>query len=194
MENLPFTDVIAVDKSLKRALADGDFRTSDFDLVVIAVGDPVVELDVNRLLWEREGGRAVFAWVEPLGLGGHAIRIAGRRRGCLECTFRPIAEGGDSVVSFAAPGQDFSRKLTGCGSSFTPYGSADAVQTAMLASRLAVQALLEADAPPQVSSWRGTDALLAGYQVSARWKENGMLTVEGDEFAQEYCSVCGLTK
>jgi len=190
-ESLPFAEVQAVDKSLGRALADGDFRYSDFDLVVFAVGDPVVELDANRKLWPKVGSRVVFVWVDPLGLGGHAIRMAAGERGCLECTYRPMREGGDSLVSFAAPGQAFSRKLTGCGSSFTPYGSADAVQTAVLGARVVVETLLAGDVPSQVRSWKGNDAAMAGFKTSARWDEGGSLELDGGDYAQVQCPVCG---
>jgi hypothetical protein len=48
----------------------------DADLIVVAVGDETLERRLNRLL--AGGPPRLHAWVEPLGVGGHALPATSR--------------------------------------------------------------------------------------------------------------------
>lgn len=143
---LPFVKVTAIPNRLEEALACGAVRLAEFDVVVMATGNPTLEMAVDREVQAEPDLVAVYAWVEPLGLGGHAVRTVGGQPGCVECLYARDGESGlRSRAAFAGRDQQFDRSLTGCGSSHTPYGSVDALQSAAIASRLAIGALLAAD-------------------------------------------------
>jgi molybdopterin/thiamine biosynthesis adenylyltransferase len=198
--NLPYVRVTPVKDRIEDALVAGELHLENFDLVVLATGNPTVELEVNaRLRASAASPPAVFTWLEPLGLGGHALLTGnGKSSGCYECLYTPPEEGVggalDNRASFAAPGQRFGRALNGCGSLHTPYGSADALRTAALTARLVVDALLSEEAGNPLRSWKGDghDFGRAGFETSTRYAQ----TVEDLDarryaYATPRCAACG---
>lgn len=192
---LPFVKVTAVPRRLEEALLRGELRLADFDIVVVATGNPTFELAVDREVQAQPDLVGVYTWVEPLGLGGHAIRTVGGQAGCVECLYTRDSQSGlRSRVAFAGPYQEFNRSLTGCGSSYTPYGSVDALQSSAVASRLAIGALLAAhERVPTVVSWKGdSTAFQASYRLSPRHANTGLYTeLTPGEFRRHDCSACG---
>ncbi|MGH2530928.1 MAG: E2/UBC family protein [Thermomicrobiales bacterium] len=97
-------------------------------------------------------------------------------------------------AAFAAPGQLFGRALSGCGSLHTPFGSVDAVRTAALAARLAIDALTGTEPGNPLRSWKGDAAAFeaAGFRPSPRY---GASRDELDRQQYSYrsvrCPVCG---
>ena len=171
----PYLRVEPVVGHLSEALADGRVDLDAADLVVVAIGAPTVELDLNERLWASDSAPAtLFAWLEPLGLGGHALLTRpGHGPGCYECLHTPPTDRADPLhnrAAFAAADQDFSRATGGCGSLHTPYASADALRTATLAARLATDALTGHEGGSPIRSWRGdpTAFLAAGFQTTGR--------------------------
>jgi molybdopterin-synthase adenylyltransferase len=172
---LPFVRVRAIPKKIEVALAEGAIDLRAYDLVVFALGNPTVELALNEQIHAMgDGPMALFAWLEPLGIGGHALLVGNDRQGgCFECLYTP-PEGGDGGLAnraaFAAPGQSFGRALSGCGSLHTPYGSIDATRTANLAARLAIDALAGREGGNPLLSWKGDAAAFqaAGFRTSPR--------------------------
>lgn len=191
----PYLCVTPHKKQIEDLLQDEIIKLSDFDLIVCATGKHTIELYLNRLLHsEKNNPPTVFTWLEPYGIGGHALLTYPGKVGCLQCLFTLDNE--DLLCdrsAFAAPNQFFGRKNLGCGSSYTPYGSLDAQRTAQLAVRLALKAITEREQGSPILSWKGEseDFLAAGYKLSQRYK----LTCEQLE-AQKYsyiyskCSVC----
>lgn len=174
---LPYVQVTAITNTIEKALAEGSIQLSDYDLLVLAIGNPTVELDVNAQVHALEGGSAVvFTWLEPLGIGGHALLTHNAPGGgCFECLYTSSAGNEELLANraaFAAPGQSFGRALSGCGSLYTPYGAMDATRTAALAARLAVDALTGKEPGNPLLSWKGdaTDFLAQGFRLSSRFK------------------------
>lgn len=195
---LPYVRVTAVVTTLEAAVADGSVNIAVYDMLVLALGNPTVELAINAHLHAlRDGPPAVFTWLEPLGIGGHALlthKSAGG--GCFECLY--TAPGDQEVLenraAFAAPGQSFGRALSGCGSLHTPYGSVDAVQTAVLATRLALAALLGTETGNPLCSWKGAaDAFTAaGFRLSPRYEATeAELARHRYAYQSARCRVCG---
>lgn len=197
--SLPYTTVRAVTTTIEHGLADGTIELADYDLVVMALGNPTVELAINeRLHMHANMPIGILTWLEPFGIGGHALLVGNAREGgCFECLYRsPDAEAAPLAnrASFAAPGQVFGRALSGCGSLFTPYGSLDASRTAGLAVRLAVDALRGGEAGNPLLSWKGdsTDIEAAGFALSPRYDRG-----DDDLYRLRYayratdCPVCG---
>jgi len=199
---LPYARIQTIAERVEKALATSMFELSSYDLIVVALGDDTVSLYLNEILrTEANAPPVVFTWLEPYGIGGHALLIGNsNHKGCLECLFTPIS--GDEGLyynraSFAASGQSFAKDVSGCGSLFTPYGSTDALQTALLASRLATDALLGETCGNPLLSWKGNDRefIRAGFKLSNRYT-----LTEEDLYKQRYdyhnpkCPVCELAK
>lgn len=190
---------------IEPALHEGKLRLEDFDLVVVATGDPNVDRSINEFALRLPAAPPiVYTWLEPLGLGGHAALIArhepGRPRpaGCLDCLFTPAAEERAPTLcnraAFAAPGQSVTRELAACGNAFTPYGSLDAMRTAELAVRLVLQAMTGEVQGSLLRSWKGDPGEFrrAGHETSSRFQDPAeRLEHVGEEFAEPRCPVCG---
>ena len=199
--DLPYVDVEAIPTTIETALDKGTVRLSDYELVVCATGDPTGELALNeRLRAIPTGPASVYTWVEPYGIGGHALLVQPGHPGCFECLYTssdPEAPTLANRAAFAAApptGRTYGKALSGCGSLFTPYGSVDAAQSALAAVRLGVGALTGAiDGNPLVS-WTGDAAAFEaeGFAVTARHGRGAdALAAERLAYVAPDCPVCG---
>jgi len=195
---LPYVRVTAVVTTLEAAVADGSVNIAAYDMLLLALGNPTIELAINEHLHAlRDGPPAVFTWLEPLGIGGHALLTHNSAGGgCFECLY--TAPGDQEVLdnraAFAAPGQAFGRALSGCGSLHTPYGSVDAVQTAALATRLALAALLGTETGNPLCSWKGAADTFtaAGFRLSPRYEATeAELAHHRYTYQSTGCRICG---
>jgi molybdopterin/thiamine biosynthesis adenylyltransferase len=193
---LPYVRVSAVVLPIEVVLDRKAVALTDYDLVVLAIGNPTVELEINERL-HRAGRRGVFTWLEPFGIGGHALLVANDSDGgCFECLYTSLDETEQGLVNraaFAAPGQAFGRAFSGCGSLHTPYGSMDAVQTAGLAARLALDALTHREQGNPLRSWKGDgeEFLGAGFAVSERYRASAdELSRTQYAYRAPHCRVC----
>src|SRR6266567_57438 len=174
---LPYVQVTALSNTVEKALAEGSIQLADYDLLVLAIGNPTVELEINAQAHALRGGpTVVFTWLEPLGIGGHALLTRNAPGGgCFECLYTsPVGNEKflENRAAFAAPGQSFGRALSGCGSLYTPYGAMDAARTAAMAARLAVDALTGKEPGNPLLSWKGdaADFLAEGFRLSPRFR------------------------
>ena len=146
----------------------------------------------------KDGPPILFAWLDPLGIGGHAVLTGnGGKPGCFECLYTPPQETNEALhnrASFAAPNQTFRRSLAGCDSLHTPYGSIDAVQTAHLAARLVINTLIGKERDNRLRSWKGdADAFTAaGFHLAPRHQltENALAQLE-THYPSSRCRICG---
>lgn len=172
------------------------------DMVISALGHPTIERELNKRIWaDAKHPPALYAWLEPLGLGGHALLThvtgaEGPRPGCLDCLYwRPI-EGGaiQNRLAFAMSGAVYTRDMLGCGSRYLPYSDLDAQRTADLACRLALRAFQMEIAEATLLSWRGDARTFEreGFQVTRRHAEApGASELHETGFRREDCKVCG---
>jgi molybdopterin-synthase adenylyltransferase len=194
---LPYVNVQSIPLSVEVALAQGQLNLANYDLIVVATGNPTIELMINERLHTLGSATcAIFTWTEPLGLGGHALlvnnSVAG---GCFECLYTSPTDGYNLInrASFAGPGQSFGRALSGCGSLHTPYGSLDALQTAHLAARLAVDALTGKETGNPLCSWKGdaTSFMEANFRVSERYEHtDSQLRHQRYSYQSVLCRIC----
>lgn len=190
---LPGLQVIPVTESMETWLAWADLDS--YDGVMIAIGSPNSERAFNRSQWSRlkSGIPYVTTWLEPLGLGGHAQLTRAGQCGCLECLYTDAS--GEGLLypktTYTQAGQRISCNLTGCGGTFTPYSSLDAVQTATLAARLMLAALQGVDTP-SYSAWQGpaAPATQAGIATTP-WYAKADPGRAGQEYSRVRCPVCG---
>ena len=141
----------------------------------------------------------IFSWVEPLGIGGHALLILNQdKTGCYECLYTLNPEDQLDVLknraSFAAPKQFFGKRISCCGSTFTPYGSLDALQTAIITTRLCISALIGEEKNNPLISWKGDSTIFIqnGYKLSERYYMlNQKLIDLRYQYKSAHCKVCG---
>lgn len=202
-KNIPYLHTEAFPERIEELVDRQDFTLASYDLVVVALGNPTVEMYINDITTQlgAEAPLTVYAWVEPLGLGGHAL-LTGTEGGggCFECVFTSLHDPSEDRVrdrlAFAAPDQEFGRELAGCGSLHTPYGFIDAARTANLAVALGISALRGAERYNVAESWKGDSAIFEsqGFNISSRW------ALSDDEIKKHRrwrsnprCPVCGLS-
>ena len=197
-QQVPYITVKAVDTTIELALAARIVGFERYDLVVFAIGEPTIELRMNHLLAGlTKAPPAVFTWLEPLGIGGHALLVQPTSNGCLRCLFEDAYDpdiGLYNRAAFAAPGQFFGRDFSGCGSYFTPFSSLDASSTAVLASRLSMDALTGRELGNPLLSWKGeADEFTAqGFELSDRHRRSeGQLFDHRYAYRADGCAVCG---
>ena len=200
---IPYVDVAAVGESIHTAMASGAVDVSDFDLVICALGDPTIEMDLNEQLWSSLATPVVYSWVEPYGIGGHALLTRPGEQGCFECLYTLPGErstaGLANRAAFAGPppaGRTYGKALSGCGSLFTPYGSADAAQSALLAVRLGVGMLTGSVKGSPLLSWKGDATAFEreGFSVTGRHRKGAdQLDAERYGYVSQGCSICGTT-
>jgi len=170
----------------------------EMDLIIVALGEPTIELYLNERIYRKSSTPPViYSWIEPLGIGGHAILTNNDKEGCLQCLFTSPNEPNTRVSnrsSFVKPNQNVRRTMLGCGSAFTPYGSIDAVQTAIITTRLAVQVLRNEVEGNPLKSWKGfaNDLYVAGLESSPRFEQSLEQLLEGQHlYVTENCPICG---
>lgn len=194
----PHVQVYELPNTLEEALIEELIDISEVDLIIVATGDSSGEVFINKFLQDEiSAPPTVFTWLDPLGIGGHALLTLNKNRtGCFKCLLHRETLYGPMVnkASFAQSGQNFVKTMSGCSSAFTPFSSLDAVQTAVLATRLAVNVLMGKEEDNPLLSWKGNaeEFLSSGYKLSSRYLKS---TVE-DLYTYRYhykddsCPVC----
>lgn len=192
-----YAEVTSIPKKFQEARAAGEIKIESFDLIIAATGEATLELYLNEQLRAvPQAPPIIYSWLEPYGLGGHALLTWPTQAGCLQCLYTsndpdaPLA----NRALFAAPGQEFSVALSGCGSLHTPYASLDASQTAILAARLAVNALTGREKKSPLWSWKGDkrEFKAAGFKTGPRYKlPEETLRREATVYISAACPVCG---
>lgn len=199
---IPHVEVTPHAGTLESFLEKAPSRLREYDLIISALGHPTTELELNERIWSDPGyPPTLFAWVEPLGLGGHVLLThvrgsQGLARGCLECLHQRSIEGGplENRAAFASPGVTYTQDTLGCGSQHLPFADLDALRTAELAARLALRVLSGETEEAPLLSWKGDRRTFeqAGFTVTSRYEvEPHQLEAERLFYQREDCPVCG---
>jgi molybdopterin/thiamine biosynthesis adenylyltransferase len=191
---LPYVEVFPVRATLEEAVKSGKIRIGDFDLILSALGNVTVELAFNKYIHGIDSPPVIFAWLEPYGIGGHALltRLDDSQKGCLKCLYQ-IKDGELYCrASFAEKGQVFIKNINGCRNVFTPFGSLDAIKTAELATRLAIATLNGEVKTNLIRSWRGDAAIFLknGKKLSSRYLGAKDCFIEFDDYRFGECPIC----
>jgi len=196
---LPFSQAQAITTSIEVALEADHVNLTHYDLIISAMGNPTSELALNEHVRQIENGLPIiFTWLEPLGIGGHALLTGIHKKpGCLECLYSDPNGSGElhNRASFAAPGQTFRRSLAGCDSLHTPYGSLDAAQTAQAATRLAIDVLTGKENQHRLRSWKGNSDTFteANFILAPRYRFSvDKIAAQETSFASPTCRICSI--
>ncbi|MGE6203004.1 ThiF family adenylyltransferase [Guptibacillus hwajinpoensis] len=177
-------------KEAIRTINTGKVDLNEYDLILVAIGNPNIERKINRLI-SKSSTPAIFTWVEAYGLGGHALVLNNGDQGCYECLIDNELR---MYSSFAGESDvPFTKNMNGCAGSFTPYGSIDSMETALLASRL-VMRFLEGDVKGNpLVSWKGSSEIFRseGFHTSQRYNNSiDSLKQDNYEYINPTCDVC----
>jgi molybdopterin/thiamine biosynthesis adenylyltransferase len=144
---------------------------SAVDLIIDATADQTGALVFSEVVKDH-GIPTVFTWLEPLGLGGHAVLVAPDIEGCLACYFDRAETGPYFRKQFLRHGERVLSNLTGCRGVFTPFTAVDASMTAALAVDTLLGYALRGERIPY-RFWKGSAAQAreAGKQLS-EWYES----------------------
>jgi hypothetical protein len=150
--DLPSVKVTSRTYDFDTALKHGDLN--DSSIIIIAVGDPSLSLQINKKLMENGTKKAIFCWNEAAGIGGHSV-LVDLTESCYECLFTD--EKGFSMacqLQLLEGGQNISKNLTGCEGVFTPFSYIDSSQTAVLAAQQGIKDMLTPSGSYALS-WKG---------------------------------------
>jgi len=156
------------------------------DLVIVAVGSPSLNLQINRQLKELNINNVIFCWNEAAGIGGHSV-LLDLNSLCLECLYSD--ENGfhnGCQLALLKNGQKVSKNLTGCAGVFTPFSYLDSSQTAVMASKYAVDHLLFG-INSKAMSWKGKNH--SDLQVTERYNRIS-LKEEIELHREDGCRAC----
>lgn len=195
-EKLPYIEVTPICSSIEDAIRSGKIKVEDFDLIISALGNPTIELAFNKYVYANDSPPVIFTWLEPYGIGGHALltRLKGSN-GCLKCLYVNSEEGDIYCrASFAERGQVFAKNIDGCRNVFTPFGSLDAVKTAEIATRLAIGTLNSEVKTNLIRSWRGDAAEFQknGKSLSSKYFYSNDNFIENIDYYYKGCPVCNV--
>ena len=190
------SNISVINDTIEGGIASGKIHLKDFDLIISATGNPTINLWLNSEVQNKENTPPViFSWVDPYGIGGHSILTNNNNKtGCYECLINPETKYNKAV--FYADKQSFSKKLTGCSSSFTSFGVLDSERTANDTVRLAVNVLKGNEVDNPIISWKGDDKvfLKEGFKLSRRFKfDVDELSASKYAYKNNKCKICAHT-
>jgi molybdopterin/thiamine biosynthesis adenylyltransferase len=190
----PNVQIKTIENEVVDTIENGIIDLNDFDLILVAIGDPNIERRLNKLILESSTP-AIFTWVEAYGIGGHALVVNNGGKGCYEC----LIDSELRMYSTFAGKSDvpFIKNMNGCAGSFTPYGSIDSMETAILASRLVLRYLYDDIKGNPLVSWKGSTKSFEenGYQTSNRYEQSTEILNQDDyEYINTSCKICSNLK
>lgn len=162
----PGSTINAIEGDAKKWVSE--IKQETVSIIVIAVGNPSLERYlVQQIKMTHVAESIVITWLEPLGLGGHAISISTAGEGCLDCVYRDAEKQSSlyPIVSFIEPGQSVSKNLTGCLGSFIEYSALHSKKTAIIAVEL-VQRQIAGNLNPHYAYWVGEDFLARKHNIT----------------------------
>lgn len=192
----PYTRIKSISLAIEDAISKSILDMDNFDLIIMATGDDNLSLKFNRDVYAKSVSPPVlYSWLEPYGIGGHALVTNIENNGCYQCLFTPTDSTNDFLnrASFVVAGQSFTRDLSGCANRFTPFSALDASNTASLAVRISIKILSGTINNNVLFSWRGeADVLIGeGFQVSDRYNNFDTTTInKGVKVHSPFCQIC----
>ncbi len=204
-QKLPYININAISKysdNIENLISNHIIDFRQFDLVICALGNPTVELHLNEYFHKTYNmPPVIFTWLEAYGIGGHAILTNNcGQNGCLKCLYTDPFDKNSPLrnrASFAAADQFFAKQISGCGSVYLPYGSLDSVQTAVIATRLAIDVLCNREKDNPVLSWKGNSDLFldSGFKLSEHYSLSSERLFDTRYlYKDDLCEICSHLK
>lgn len=170
-----------------------DEEVGRMDYIIDATGDFTGMREAGRLCKQGALPPSLFAWVEPCGVGGHAV-LVGDTLGCFDCLVMDSDTGPVMSCHYLEPGQTVARDLTGCGS-FIPFSALDADKTAIMACDMLLEAVYSPKPPKSLyRSWRGRndEAEKIGLSFNPIFEATPPMSMRDiSDFGSPACPTCG---
>lgn len=172
--SLPGLNVTSFPDKMENVVSNKELNLHDYGVIISAVGNHTVNLELNRILSEEHiESKTFFAWNEPLDLGCHVAFIPSTAYStpCCLSTFESLfshnSGGIYEMTAYCEQGQQVSRRVAGCGSSYIPYGAEVSVKSALIVVDLVKRALLR----------KMLDAVIFSEKGEGYWfRKEGLLT------------------
>lgn len=186
-------EIDAISYDLIDTIETRRIELDDFDLVIVAIGEPNIEFYLNKKIHNlKKQIPAIYTWIEPYGIGGHVLVTNNTKYGCYDCLYYDNYTGERSLqnkASLIMSGQQYTRKVEGCGSAYIPYSSLDAIQTAILCTRECIKVLLGQEKDNPLLTWKGEN--LYNVRTSKRYElSNEQLKETRYLYKSENCNIC----
>lgn len=183
-KDIPYININPKFNTFKNLLEDKDFLKSD--IVIVAVGSPMENIDINMKLKKLGLNKVIFCWNEADGIGGHSVSLD-LEKSCFECLYtNNDGFSNFNELSFLELGQNISKNITGCAGVFTPFSYLDSSQTALLASKQCIE-MLTNNLHSQALSWK--TSLNVNLKVTQRFINSNVQEVKNLE-SKSKCRVC----
>lgn len=166
-----------------------------FDVIIIAIGSPTHERKFNEFV--RKNGikpPVIYTWNEPFGIGGHALANFSDKTGCLACAYINNETDEPDLypnINFIARNQRVMKNIGGCGTEFLAFSAIDSMQTAAIATKLALRCV-RGELEQGVSvSWKGQANMTeqVGIELTHRyWHFNSNL--KDIPLERSACDIC----
>lgn len=170
----PYLSVKAYDCTVQQLITTEPTVLADHDVIVLATGNTGAELSLARTLFkEKADVDLIHTWLDPFGVGAHALLSRPGTRGCLRCLFTDPSTRDFTTnrATFVDPLADVDLDLAGCGTRFTPYASLAASRCALLAAQMVLDTVTGLIAAPAMWSEKGRKGPLieAGATTTPRY-------------------------
>jgi molybdopterin-synthase adenylyltransferase len=194
-KQIPFINVNAFPTKIEDLISHPNFVNNEYDALILATGFPTTNLFVNQIIKTKFLQLPViFTWIEPYGIGGHALLSSKSENGCYNCLYDNNLH---NKASFAGSDQprSFAKKIAGCGSLFVPFSYLDATKTSNLAVRLLVSFLTGSEKGNPLLSWKGNSETFEkeGFNLSTRYNEQTeeIMNEKRYNYKNSICQICG---
>jgi molybdopterin/thiamine biosynthesis adenylyltransferase len=189
----PYTNITVVPQKRLDSCLTNDFLAS-VQGIIVATGSPTEERYFNeQLIRYKIRPWVIYCWVEGHGVGGHAVYVHTSGKGCLNCLYKDSngKKSLESIQNFLKSQQELAIDIAGCGTHFLPYSFTDAIQTAILAIRLALLAVENKLKESCRISWKNSNANGLGLKTTHRYRVyRNSLNLE--PLYWNYCDVCNI--
>lgn len=168
----PYVTLNSYPENITKLIKGNELNLNEYDIIVSATGNPTVNLFINDFIkYNSILTPVAYCWNEAFGLGGHTIITNNNgKSGCLRCLYNDQLHNHASFYS-SDNTKAFVRKLSGCGSSYTPYSSLDSLRTVLMTVEIIIEVILGKETDNPIISWKGSPykALQECYKLSKRY-------------------------
>ena len=196
-KSLPGLEIKTVAEKIQDAIDDCGIDFNDYDYVIAATGNAIVNMWINDYINTNKINTPVFyIWNETLDIGSHVAVIQFDKAGCYECIFkRDEILGLYDSTSYCKPGQNVTKNVSGCSGTFIPYGSLISIQSSVLFIDLLKKFAEGRIEENIVVSEKGDDYYFkkSGFILSDNYnnQKDKISTIKGSDFKNTSCNICG---
>jgi Dinucleotide-utilizing enzymes involved in molybdopterin and thiamine biosynthesis family 2 len=192
MEHFPYIECKVYDEDFLELIKERKLSFEKCDILIVALGDFSLERRINFL--QRKGEincPIIYLWIEPYGIGGHALYINPNDKGCFECCFN---NDGRFKYSIVESEQVFEKRESGCQSTFIPYSSLNIEQFISIICKNIITILEKKLKESMLFTWIGDieEFESFNFKISPMYSGQSPYTlIQKRSFQNEFCKICG---